>query len=64
MKKTFDIWPFLIEEDMTTSELAKKAGITVRSLQNYMAGREPRLDVVLKIAEVFDVSIDQLFVKK
>jgi transcriptional regulator with XRE-family HTH domain len=42
---------------VTKTEIAKSAGITYRALANYVSeGRRPRNAILVKIAEVFDVT--------
>ena len=49
------------EKDMTQCELANLIGTTNVTISRYVNGdRIPRIEIVAKIAEVFDVSIDYL----
>lgn len=46
---------------MEQKELASRIGIAVPTLGNYEAGRrEPPLDVLVAVADLFDVSLDVL----
>lgn len=47
-------------EGMTLKELSLKLDITVPNLSYYMKGREPSYDVLIKIADYFDVTVDWL----
>lgn len=40
---------------LTQVEVAEKANITERAYQNYEAGRKPRSDVAIRIADVLGV---------
>ena len=49
------------EAKLSQTELAKQGGITERSIYNYeMSGRVPKIDVVKRIADVLNVSVDYL----
>ena len=49
------------ERGFTQREVAIYCDITEKAYQNYeLMTREPRLDVLIKIADVFDVSLDYL----
>lgn len=49
------------EKDMTQCELANLIGTTNVTISRYISGeRNPRIEIVAKIAEVFNVSIDYL----
>lgn len=52
----------MILNDMSNEELAKKLGIDKSSVSNYKAvtGRTPSLETIIKMADIFDVSIDFL----
>lgn len=46
---------------LTQVEFAKKVGITTRAVQNYEMGtRKPRVDLIVKIADIFDVDVKEL----
>lgn len=48
----------------TQKQMAERLGITENAYQNYEYGkREPKLDVLVQIAEILDVSIDDLLLK-
>ena len=52
----------LKEKGVTSIELANKTGITSQSVSNIINGRSfPRPELLLKIAEVLDVDIKDLF---
>lgn len=45
----------------TQKSLADKLGITIRAYQRYESGeREPKLDVLINIANIFHISLDEL----
>lgn len=47
---------------MTQREMAEHLGIQIRSYQNYEQGiREPNFDTLIKIADLFSLSLDELF---
>lgn len=47
--------------NLTQPELAEKLKIHFRTVQNYEMGtREPNLDMLVEIADFFDVSLDVL----
>lgn len=48
---------------LTQVEVAKKAGIQERAYQNYEAGRKPKSDVAIRIADVLGVKSYQDFKK-
>ena len=48
---------------LTQVEIAKKASITERAYQNYEAGRKPRSDVAIRIADALGVRSYQDFKK-
>lgn len=49
------------EKDMTQCELANLIGTTNVTISRYISGdRSPRIEIIVKIAEVFNVSIDYL----
>ncbi len=49
------------EKGLTQREVAIYCDITEKAYQNYeLMTREPRLDVLIKIADLFDVSLDYL----
>lgn len=51
---------FRREKGLTQAELAKKVGVTLRAIQNWEAGRLPRLDDATKLADALGVSLDEL----
>lgn len=53
------------EKNMTQVELSEKTGITSRQIQKYeSSAARPRLEQAQKIAEVLDVSVDELLGKQ
>ncbi len=49
------------EKGLTQREVAIYCDITEKAYQNYeLMTREPKLEVLLKIAEIFEVSLDYL----
>lgn len=45
----------------TQAQMAELLGITVRGYRNYELGaREPELSVLIKLADYFNVSLDEL----
>lgn len=45
----------------TQKTLADKLEITIRAYQRYESGeREPKLDVLINIADIFHISLDEL----
>lgn len=52
------------ELQLTQKELAEKIGSSQRNVSNWESGAsEPDCETIMKIAEIFDISIDQLFGK-
>lgn len=50
-----------LEQGLVQRELASIAGIKIRSYQLYEQGKtEPSIDVLIKFADVFGVSLDEL----
>ncbi len=51
----------LEENNMTQKDLAKKIGVTAVTISRYVTGeRMPQSDIIVKIAETFNVSTDHL----
>lgn len=48
------------KSEMTLKELSTALDISVPNLSYYMKGREPSYDILIRIANYFDVSIDWL----
>lgn len=60
-KFSYRLTVLLDEYNMTQTQLAKKVGTTNVTICRYLTHeRTPRLDVVTKIASVFNVSLDYL----
>lgn len=50
-----------LSSNCTQAEMADLLGITVRGYRNYELGtREPELSVLIKLADYFNVSLDEL----
>ena len=46
---------------LTQAELGKKLGVTYQAISNWENGRNtPDLQILIKIAEVFNISVDEL----
>ena len=48
------------KSEMTLKELSTALDISVPNLSYYMKGREPSYDILIKIADYFDVTVDWL----
>jgi putative transcriptional regulator len=49
-------------KDMTQEELARKAGVTRQTINAIEKGKyNPSLDLAFKLAELFDMKIEELF---
>lgn len=60
-KFSYRLTVLLDDHNMTQTQLAKKIGTSNVTICRYLTGeRVPRLDVVTKIADVFNVSLDYL----
>lgn len=60
-KFSYRLTVLLDENNMTQTQLAKKIGTSNVTICRYLTGeRIPRLDVVTKIAYVFNISLDYL----
>ena len=60
-KFSYRLTVLLDEHNMTQTQLAKKIGTSNVTICRYLTGeRVPRLDVVTKIADFFNVSLDYL----
>lgn len=60
-KFSYRLTVLLDENNMSQTQLAKKIGTSNVTICRYLTGeRVPRLDVVTKIADVFNVSLDYL----
>jgi transcriptional regulator with XRE-family HTH domain len=61
MPYNYRIKELLEKNHMTQFELAKRIKLTPTSLSRYLKGtQEPKLEVIVKMANVFNVSIDYL----
>ncbi len=50
-----------IEKNLRQKDIAASVGLSLRSYQRYESGeREPTSDILIAIAEYFDVSLDYL----
>ncbi len=53
------------EKGMTQGQVAIYCDITEKAYQNYeLMTREPKLEILVRIAELFDVSVDYLVGRK
>ena len=48
------------ESELTLKELSTALDISIPNLSYYMKGREPSYDILISIADYFDVTIDWL----
>lgn len=48
------------KSELTLKELSEELNISVPNFSYYMKGREPNYDILINIAEYFDVTIDWL----
>ena len=48
------------KSEMTLKELSNALDISVPNLSYYMKGREPSYDILISIADQFDVTVDWL----
>lgn len=61
MKFTDIIIELMKQEGLSQKELAEKINVTEASMSRYIKGeRIPRIDVLVKLANVFNVSIEYL----
>lgn len=59
------LYAIMIANDMKISEVAKKIGLTPRSVYSYVYGEtEPKPDVIKKLEDLFEVQYEQLFYTK
>ena len=59
-----NIKKFRIEKNITQKELADKVGITQQMMSNYENGYSiPSIKLARKIADIFESSIDAIFLK-
>lgn len=57
-----NVFRYVKENKMFESDLIKRIHVSARCFQYYLSGeREPELDVLIKIADVFDIKVGQLF---
>lgn len=60
-KFSYRLTVLLDEHNMSQTQLAKKIGTTNVTICRYLSGdRTPRIDVLIKICSVFNVSLDYL----
>ena len=52
------------KSEMTLKELSNALDISVPNLSYYMKGREPSYDILISIADYFDVTVDWLVGRK
>lgn len=51
----------LRENDITVAQLARKAGVSAKTIYNWLAGQHPKdIGAVKKVADQFDVTLDFL----
>ena len=49
------------QANMTQKELASKLNVSINNIGHWEKGRtEPNIDTLLKICEIFDISLDDL----
>lgn len=48
------------ESELSSKELAQELGVAPSTLSYYLKDREPNYDILIKIADYFDVTIDWL----
>src|SRR5262249_50897495 len=52
------------EKGLSQSKLAERAGVSLRTLQNWELGRNtPRIDAIVKLANALDVEVSKLIEK-
>lgn len=50
-----------VKANLKQAELGEKIGLSLQAISGYEQGtREPKIEVLIKLADVFDLSIDQL----
>ncbi len=50
-----------IERGLKLKDVAEKLNVTIRTISHYEAGdREPSIDVLIKLCDLYDVSADYL----
>lgn len=55
---------FLVEEDKaSTTKIAQSVGASYEKFRNYLKKSEPPYELLIKIAEYFEISIDDLLTK-
>lgn len=61
MKLDKQLKALIRESDITVAQLARAAGVSAKTIYNWLGGQKPRdLDAVRKVAEHFKVSIEVL----
>lgn len=60
-----NIKKYRLLNNMTQEDLSKKLGIAPNTLSNYENGnREPNSDIISKLADIFGISLDELYGRK
>lgn len=54
---------YLTKTKINQSQLAEKLGIPKQSITRYLKGQEPNYTKLIKISEIYNVSIDDLLKK-
>ena len=56
---------YRLSKDLTQREIAEFIGMTANAYQKYELGtRVPKLDVLIQLADIFHVSLDELVGRK
>lgn len=56
-----NLWKLLIDKNMKKTELRDKAGISGNSIAKLGKNEPVRLDILMKIADVLDCNVEDLF---
>lgn len=63
--KNDHIFSLMAEKNITATELSEKTGISTGNISDWKSGRSsPKIDALIKISEVLDVSVDYLLGKE
>ena len=54
---------FLTKTSISQSELARRLELPRQNITKYLKGQEPKYDKLIKISEIYNVSIDDLLKK-